>query len=191
MNILERLGIHPGSRASDKPESNGDTAHYSASSRTSRATGPLTPSEPSTTFRNVLVAIHANEMDDELVRLACQMVKPRKGRVFAIYVVEVPRTLPVDATLAEVTEKAGPALEHAVAVAEQTNFEIEPEIVQTRDYGRSLVEEAEAHECGLIIMCIPYRTDRSGRFDPGEAVSYVLKQAKCRVWVIRGQQRDT
>jgi K+-sensing histidine kinase KdpD len=189
MSILERLGFHPGSRAADKVESNnGELAHYSAVSRTSGSSS--TSGEVSPALRNVLVAIHGDEMDDELVRLACQMVKPRKGRVFAVYSVEVPRTLAVDATLPEITEQAGPALEHAVAVAEQMNFEIEPEIVQARNYGHSLVDEAETHQCGLIILGIPYRTDRSGRFDQGEAVPYVLNQAKCRVWVIRGQRRE-
>jgi K+-sensing histidine kinase KdpD len=190
MSILERLGFHPGSRAADKVESNGELAHYSAVSRNT-GSSIAASGEASTTLRNVLVAIHGDEMDEELVRLACQMVKPRKGRVFAVYGVEVPRTLAVDAALPEITEKAGPALEHAVEIAEQMNFEIEPEIVQARNYGHSLVDEAEAHECGLIILGIPYRTDRSGRFDPGEAVPYVLNQAKCRVWVIRGQRRDT
>ena len=190
MSILERLGFHPGGRAADKVEiTNGELAHYSAVSRNGGLSN--TSGEITTALRNVLIAIHGDEMDDELVRLACSMVKFRKGRVFAVYSVEVPRTLAVDAALPEITQKAGPALEHAVGIAEQMNFEIEPEIVQARDYGHSLVDEAEAHECGLIILGIPYRTDRSGRFDPGAAVNYVLNQAKCRVWVIRGQRRDT
>jgi K+-sensing histidine kinase KdpD len=187
MSILERLGLHPG-RAADQVDTDGETfAHFSA---TSRQNGKASQNgDQTTTLRNVLVAIHGDEMDDELVRLGCMMAKAKKGRVFGVYGVEVPRTLPVDATLPEVTEKAGQALEHAVELAETANFEIEPEIVQSRNYGHSLVDEAEAHQCGLIILGISYRTDRSGRFDPGETVPYVLTHAKCRVWVIRGQQR--
>jgi len=189
MSILERLGIHPG-RAADKLDTDGETfAHFSASSRQSGKIA-VQNGEHSMSLRNVLVAIHGDDMDDELIRLACMMAKARKGRVFGVYGVEVPRTLPVDATLPEVTEKAGQALEHAVEMAERTNFEIEPEIVQSRHYGQSLVDEAESHQCGLLILGIPYRTDRSGRFDPGETVPYVLTHARCRVWVIRGQQRS-
>ena len=191
MSILERLGLgaHPG-RVADTLDTDGETfAHFSATSRQNGKNG--LPGEQSTTLRNVLVAIHGDEMDDELVKLGCMMARVKKGRVFGVYGVEVPRTLPVDATLPEVTEKAGEALEHAVALAEGANSEIEPEIVQSRNYGHSLVDEAEAHQCGLIILGIPYRTDRSGRFDPGETVPYVLTHAKCRVWVIRGQQRGS
>ena len=188
MSILERLGLHPG-RAADKLDTDGETfAHFSASSRQAGKTSAN--GENGTGTRNVLVAIHGDDMDDELVRLGCMMAKAKKGRVFGVYGVEVPRTLPVDATLPEVTEKAGQALEHAVELAERANFEIEPEIVQSRNYGQSLVDEAESHQCGLLILGIPYRTDRSGRFDPGEVIPYVLTHAKCRVWVIRGQQRE-
>jgi len=187
MSILERLGIHPG-RAADKLDTDGETfAHFSASSRTSGAIS--LNGDTASTRRNVLVAIHGDDMDEELVRLGCMMAKARKGRVFGVYGVEVPRILPVDATLPEVTEKAGHALEQAVQMAEHANFEIEPEIVQSRNYGQSLVDEADSHQCGLLILGIPYRTDRSGRFDPGETIPYVLNHAKCRVWVIRGQQR--
>jgi nucleotide-binding universal stress UspA family protein len=187
MSILERLGLHPG-RAAEKLDTDGETfAHFSASSRQSGRIS--TGSENGGGARNVLVAIHGDEMDDELVRLGCMMAKGKRGRVFGVYGVEVPRTLPVDATLPEVTEKAGQALEHAVEMAERANFEIEPEIVQSRNYGQSLVDEADSHQCALLILGIPYRLDRSGRFDPGEVIPYVLTHAKCRVWVIRGQQR--
>lgn len=186
MSILERLGFHPG-RAADKVDTEREIAHYSIGGRDGGLVSA--PAESGIGARNVLVAIHGDEMDDELVRLSCMMAKGKKGRVFGVYGVEVPRTLPVDATLPDVTEKAGQALEHAVELAERANFEIEPEIVQSRNYGQSLVDEAESHQCGLLILGIPYRTDRSGRFDPGEVVPYVLTHAKCRVWVIRGQQR--
>jgi K+-sensing histidine kinase KdpD len=186
MSILERLGLHPG-RAADKVDTEHEIAHYSLGKGESGRVAA--PAENGVGPRNVLVAIHGDEMDDELIRLSCMMAKGKKGRVFGVYGVEVPRTLPVDATLPEVTEKAGQALEHAVELAERANFEIEPEIVQSRNYGQSLVDEAESHQCGLLILGIPYRTDRSGRFDPGEVVPYVLTHAKCRVWVIRGQQR--
>jgi K+-sensing histidine kinase KdpD len=187
MSILERLRLHPG-RAADKLDGEREIAHFSFPGRESAKISAI--AENGAGPRNVLVAIHGDEMDDELVRLSCMMAKGKKGRVFGVYGVEVPRTLPVDATLPEVTEKAGQALEHAVELAERASFEIEPEIVQSRNYGQSLVDEAESHQCGLLILGIPYRTDRSGRFDPGEIIPYVLTHAKCRVWVIRGQQRE-
>lgn len=174
MGLLARLGLYP-RQAADQMETDGESfAHFSATSR--RARKASLNGEHATT-RNVLVALHSDEMDDELVRLGCLMAKAKKGRVFGIYGVEVPRTLPVGTLLPEVVEKAEQTLERALKLAEDTHCELEPEIVQTRHSGQSLLEEAAAHDCGLILLGIPYRTDRSGRFDPGETVPYVLRHA--------------
>jgi nucleotide-binding universal stress UspA family protein len=140
--------------------------------------------------KNILVALQGDELDDELITLAYYMVRQRKGQVFAVYGIEVPRTLPVDAELPEQAAKATSVLEHAVSTAERLNFTLEPEIVQSRSWGASLVDEAEAHQCALIIMGISYRMGRGGRFELGDAVPYVLAHARSRVWVIRAAQRN-
>ncbi len=185
MRLLARLGLSQ-KQAITQEDTEGETsAHFSI---TSHQTNTTAQDEERLVRRNVLVALQADEMDDELVRLGCLMAKAKHGRVFGIYSVEVPRTLPVDALLVEVVEKAQRALERAVELADGAQCELEPEIVQARHAGHSLVEEATAHRCGLIILGIPYRPDRSGRFALGETAPYVLSHAACRVWVIRSQQ---
>lgn len=185
MRLFARLGLYS-KRDTDQDDLENETlAHISATN--SQAIKDHHPGKP-TPGSNVLVALHADEMDDELVRLGCLMAKARHGRVFGIYSVEVPRTLPIGAPLLEAIEKAEKALERALELAEGAQCELEPEIVQGRHSGHSLVEEAAAHRCGLIILGIPYRPDRSGRFDLGQTVPYVLRHAACRVWVIRSQQ---
>lgn len=188
MSLLARLGLSA-RRAADQRDTESDPfAHFNTTSHQRRNT---TQHGEQITTGNVLVALHSDELDSDLVRLGCLMAKARKGRVFGIYGVEVPRTLPIDTFLPEVVEKAEQTLERAVELAEDAHCELEPEIVQTRHYGQSLVAEAAAHGCGLIILSVPYRTNRSGFFDAGEAVPYVLRHAPCRVWVIRGQQHGS
>lgn|GEM_PF-174364 len=184
MGIFGRLGV-PGTAEKKRGGEEGHKFHgHQPDTLTEQG-------RPDTGLQNILVALQGidNELDDELVRLACYMAKQRKGRVFAVYGIEVPRTLPVDAELPEQAAKATSVLDRAVATAERLNFTLEPEIVQSRSWGASLVDEAEAHNCALIIMGIAYQIGRSGRFELGEAVPYVLTHARCRVWVIRAAQR--
>ncbi|HLV99122.1 MAG TPA: universal stress protein [Ktedonobacterales bacterium] len=184
MRLFERLGLS--SRQAIRHENaESETSHFRV---TSQQESKIARSGENTARRNVLVALHADEMDDELVRLGCLMAKAKKGRVLGIYGIEVPRTLAIGTLLPEIAEKAEQTLKRAVTVAESMRYELEPEIVQTRHSGRGVVEEATTHSCGLIILGIPYRTNHSGLFDPGEVVPYVLRYATCRVWVIRGQQ---
>lgn len=134
--------------------------------------------------RNVLVALAGNDMDDELMRMACTMAKNGKGHVIAINVVEVPRTLPLDAIVEGNDSER--LLDNAIAVAQGMDVEIEAEVVQAREAGPAIVDEANDRNCRLILMGIVPRT-RFGQFDLGKTVPYVLEHARGRVWVVRDE----
>jgi nucleotide-binding universal stress UspA family protein len=136
--------------------------------------------------RNVLVAISGDDLDTELVTLACQLSAAKKGNVYAVFGIEVPRKLPIDAEMPGETDDAHRALQHASDVAARLRIHVETEIVQSRSFGQSLVDEAEAHECALVILGLPFQQGVSGHFELGETAEYVLKNAPGRVWMVRG-----
>lgn len=131
---------------------------------------------------NILVALSGSELDRELVRLACNTAKAQHGLVYVVRVVEVPREHPLDAAL-DNTAALG-MLDEAIAEAEKVHFEVDAELIQAREAGSCLVDEANARECDLIVMGLVPRT-RFGQFHLGDTVPYVLAQAPCRVWVVR------
>jgi nucleotide-binding universal stress UspA family protein len=133
-------------------------------------------------LRNVLVALAGNSMDEDLMRMACTMAKNGKGHVIALSVVEVPRTLPLDAVVD--SSSAENVLDRAIAVAQDMNVEIEAEVVQAREAGPAIVDEANDRQCRLILLGLVPRT-RFGQFDLGKTVPYILEHAKGRVWIVR------
>ena len=49
-------------------------------------------------FRNILVPVVGIDTGDEdAIRLACRLAKKDKGKIWAVYVVTVKRTLPLEA----------------------------------------------------------------------------------------------
>ena len=140
--------------------------------------------------KNVLVVVTGSEQDRELVTLACTIAKTKKSQVYAVYGIEVPRTLPVDAEMAKESEHGNTALDSAVTVASQLNFPIEPEIVQSRSLGQSFVDESDVHACSLIILGLPYRFGRSGQVCLDDTAQFVLKNAPHRVWMVRGEPQE-
>jgi nucleotide-binding universal stress UspA family protein len=132
--------------------------------------------------RNILVALSGSPIDIDLVRMACFMAKHSKGRVFVVHVMEVPRNLPLDAHLQDADVDA--ILDRAIEAAEEVNYDVEPEVVQARDAGPGIVDEARDRDCSLIIMGLVPRY-RFGRFDMGRTVPYVLEHATSRVFVVR------
>lgn len=146
--------------------------------------------ERATTRANIVVAVSGSPLDCEVMTLACLVAKPKKASVYAVYGIEVPRKLAIDADMPQETEAANEALAVAAKVADQLHVQIEPEIIQSRNFGQSLVEEAKAHECSLVILGLPYHIGVGGNFDLGETADYALKNAPCRVWLVRGTPEE-
>lgn len=193
MGLFERLGIPAGHATKIIDGQHPDAPHAGGGTAPKPDMLPLpegNDGKPAYCKRNILVALSGKELDTEIVTLACNLSKTKKGSVFVVYGIEVPRKLPIDAELPEETAAASGALETAASVAQQMQVHIEPEIIQSRHFGQSLVEEANAHECVLLIVGLPYHIGIGGNFDLGETADYVLKNAPCKVWLVRGQRAE-
>lgn len=151
---------------------------------------PLPDEQDPQCKKNVLVVVTGSEQDRELITLACTIAKKKKSQVFAVFGIEVPRTLPVDADMTRESEQGNTALDAAMSVAAQLNFPIEPEIVQSRSLGQSFVDEGEVHGCSLIILGLPYRFGRTGQVCLDDTAQFVLKNAAHRVWLVRGEPQE-
>ena len=57
-------------------------------------------------IENILVAARGNGVDQVAVELACKIGKKSKAKIFIVYVIEVNRSLPVDAIIKSDMEAA-------------------------------------------------------------------------------------
>lgn len=136
-------------------------------------------------FLKILVSVNGKDADDkEAIELACMMAKEVKGTIDVVYVIRVKRSLPLDAEIESEVQKAEEVLSWAEEIADEQDYEVETNLIQTREVGPAIVDEAMEHSADLIIMGMGYRK-RFGQFDPGDVVSYVLKNAPCRVLLLR------
>jgi nucleotide-binding universal stress UspA family protein len=134
--------------------------------------------------KHILVPINGNPTDDEMVTLACSIAKRTKGEVHVIYIIEVKRTLPLDAELPPEAERGEMVLEQAERVAEELGLSIQADLLQARDVGSTIVDEARERGADLILLGLSYKK-RFGEFDLGRTAPFVLKHAPCRVWLCR------
>ncbi|WP_052890019.1 universal stress protein [Thermogemmatispora carboxidivorans] len=132
---------------------------------------------------DIAVIVEGKKLDTELVRLACLMAKRAKRKVHLVHIIEVPRTLPLKAVLTEKSNAANKLLSEAIAIAEEAGCDAVAEIVQARDAGPAIVDEARDHGCALIMLGL-VRSHRSQN-NLGKTIPYVLLNAPCRVWVIQ------
>ncbi len=131
-------------------------------------------------FQKILVPVRGTEADEEAIKLACRLARKGKGKIWAVYVITVKRTLPIDAEIESEIREAEEILDHAERVAEEQDYEVETDLLQAREAGPTIVEEAVGRGADLILMGVKYKK-RFGQFNLGSAVPYVLKNAPCRV----------
>jgi nucleotide-binding universal stress UspA family protein len=141
--------------------------------------------KPIPLFSRVVIALNGGSCDDRIVRIVVEAARPTKSEVVAIHVVEIDWTLPLDASVAERSESAQRVLDTAEAAAEHLHGRLEPVLVQARDVGAAIVDEAVEREADLLVVGLPYRKKFGGDFAIGRTVPYVLKNAPCAVWVVR------
>ncbi len=131
-------------------------------------------------FYKILVPVSGTEADEETMRLACRLAKRDKGRIWAVYVITVQRTLPLDAEIEPEIQKAEEILDHIEMVAEEQDYEVAAEALQAREAGPAIIDEAVERGIDLILMGVKYKI-RFGQFSLGNVVLYVLKNAPCPV----------
>ena len=131
-------------------------------------------------FNKILVPVSGTQVDEEAVKLACQLTRKSKGKILAAYVITVKRSLPLDAEIESESRSAENILDHVERIAEEEDYEIETDLLQARDTAPAIVDEAVEREVDLILIGITYKR-RFGQFSLGSIVPYVLKNAPCRV----------
>ena len=136
-------------------------------------------------FRRAVVALNGGRSDARITRIACELARANRAELVAVHVVEVSWSQPLDADIAGHSDEAQRVLDSAEEIAEESKVIIEPVLLQARDAGPALVDEALERDADLLILGLPYRTKFGGEFVIGRTIPYVLKNAPCAVWVVR------
>jgi nucleotide-binding universal stress UspA family protein len=132
-----------------------------------------------------LVPVDGTEAAYNALAVACDVAKRTGATVAALHVIEVPRSLPVEADLAPEAARGEEILIHAEQVADEHDMQVGGALLQARDAGQALVDEALDSGAGAIVIGLDYDRRPYGRFEIGRLPRYVLANAHCEVWVIR------
>ena len=141
-------------------------------------------------FSSVLVAVSGETNDEDAVRLGCELVNFSKGRLHFLYVIEIERGLPLDAEVGPSTARGEQVLQHLEEIARSLRCRPDAELLQSRRAGFAIVQEAVDKSIDTIIIGAPYK-DRFGTFSLGDTIPYVLKNAPCRVIILREGTTDS
>ena len=128
----------------------------------------------------ILIPVKGDSAAEAAFRLACILSRDSKSKLFALYVIEVKRDLPVDAELGDKTAEGEAILERIEAMSQEERCPVEADFVQARRAGPAIVQEAIEKRVDLVLLGIPFKR-HFGSFALGETTSCILKNAPCPV----------
>jgi APA family basic amino acid/polyamine antiporter len=146
------------------------------------------------------VPVFGNTLDDDIIQTAGRLAGSvhddldTEGAVIeAIWVIEVPMSLPLEASLPEPQlRRAREALARAKAVGEEyEGVQVQTALVRARRTGQGIVAEAKRRGVEAIVLAAeePSRVKGGSRLGAGgplenylgEVTKYVIRKAPCRV----------
>ncbi len=162
-------------------------------------------------YGSILVPILGTPLDDDIVQTAGRLAADEHAdeaegegaTIEALWVFEVPMSLPIDARLPDAQlDRARAALRRAKAVGEEyEGVEVATATVRARQAGHAIVDEARRRGVEVIILGAeePSRIRGGGRMGGrggplenfvGEVTKYVLSRAPCRVILTAPARED-
>ncbi len=133
-----------------------------------------------TVFHRILVPVTGTEADEETMRMACWIAKRDKSRLYAMYVITIKRSLPLEAEIEVETKKAEEILDRVEKIAAAEDYQLETDLLQAREVAPTIIDDAVERKIDLILMGVKYQR-RFGQFSLGNIVPYIIKNAPCQV----------
>lgn len=138
---------------------------------------------PEVGYNNILVPVFGSKISREAMVMACELASEENAAIEALYVVEVPMNLPLEAQLPEDMRLAEELLTEAADLAKEYGVVLYQRVVPGRTAGRTIVEESISRK-SQIVMLGAERKRRTGERFFGRTVEYVLRKCPCKVMVV-------
>jgi nucleotide-binding universal stress UspA family protein len=138
-------------------------------------------------LRQILIPLSGTAVDPDLVRLAVDLAKPSKAKLFGVHVIEVRWNMPLDAVLEAELDTGEELLAHAARVAEQAGGQLQTELLQAREASAAIIDTARERGADLVLIGMPYRK-RLGRTYVSKTVEEVYLGAPCAVLAYRQEE---
>ena len=144
---------------------------------------PVTLQYPDVEYNNLMVPIVGSKISREALVMACELASEENAAIEALYVIQVPMNLPLDALLPEENRVAESLLDEAQQVAKEFGVKLFPMVIPSRNVGKTIVDEAVDKKSQVVMMGTE-RKRRTGERFFGGTVEYVLRKAPSKVLVV-------
>ena len=138
----------------------------------------------------ILILSSGEDDDLETIIFGARLASRTKSKLVIIYVIEVDLVLPVTADLDSEVQRAEDLLRRLKTDADYNNNLIDTQLLQGREKGTALVDEALAQDAEAIVVSVNYDR-RLGGFNISDDTRYILEHANCCLLYTSPSPRDS
>lgn len=131
---------------------------------------------------SIVVVFSADILSGHMMALAAKLAQGERSELLAVYVIEVPYTLPPDAGMPAEERLALDALGTAETIATATDVSLRTEIIKARSTKQAVLDLAKREKANLIIL----GSFREGKYTGaplGRTIEEIAADAKCDVLI--------
>ena len=136
------------------------------------------------TAQTVLVPLVGSSLDESALKVAGEVARESSGRVHVLYIIEVPRAVPLDAPMDEQVRNGERILKDIEDHWPHRKTSVATELLQARQAGPAIVTEAVERGADLVIMGIDHER-RYGDYSLGSSTAHVLQHVPSALWILR------
>lgn len=133
-------------------------------------------------LRTVIIVFSSEIESQHMMVLAARLARRESSELLAIYVIEVPFSLPTNAVMEEEDRLALDALASAEAIGKGNGVDIRTEVVHHRETAQAVLDVAKRERADLIIMG-SYREGKYTGAPLGRDIERIAAEAKCDVLI--------
>lgn len=135
------------------------------------------------TYKSILIPTDGSKTCETVIEFICSIQKDVGAVINVIYVVEIPRNLPLGTIIPEKVEQANLALKSSQRIAEIYDAHINTSIIYARTSEDSILSTAEDLNCDVIAIA---QDNQKLRIFSNTA-SNIYQRAKCSVWLFNNK----
>lgn len=133
-------------------------------------------------IKKILVPTVGAIYSERGVELACRLGTEQKAEIILAYILEVPRTLPLDVPMIQAEAKANEALERAKSIVTLRGLPAVTKLEKARIAGEEIVNLAKNEEVDLIVLGMKQKFAYTVL---GITTETILRKAPCEVIIDR------
>jgi nucleotide-binding universal stress UspA family protein len=131
-------------------------------------------------IKKILVPTSGTLYSERGIELACRLGEEQKAEIYLVNVIEVPRTLPLEAPMPEAETGAEEVIKRGEEIVTLRGLPVKGEVKRGRVAGEEIIRVAKDWEADLIVMGIRSEI-RMAQEILGRSSDLVLRRAPCEV----------